>query len=158
MEGEIVRLGLQNDRQLSQEKRADLFPLAKESFEEAIALNPLRAMSPHKLGLLLENENNKVGKQSLERIMGLYRQALKIDPRYFPARVDLARLYAKLGRNDSAEELLEAGLQYYYFDNPDMIPYLQLASLYRYQKGDSAGLNNLQHRIEDIRKKWQDKE
>jgi len=157
MEGEIVRLGLQNDRQLSQEQRADLFPLAKESFEEAIRLNPLRAMSPHKLGLLLDNENNKVGKQSLEKIMELYRQALQIDPRYFPARVDLARLYAKLDRNDRAEELLEAGLPYYYHDIPDMIPYLQLAGHYRNQKGDTKGFDMLQQRIEDIKKNWRDK-
>jgi tetratricopeptide (TPR) repeat protein len=157
MEGEIVRLGLQNDRQLNQEQRADLFPLARESFEEAIRLNPLRAMSPHKLGLLLDNENNKAGKQSLERIMGLYRQALKIDPRYFPARVDLARLYARHGQNDKAEELLEAGLPYYYRDIPDMMPYLQLAGQYRYQKGDTKGFNALQQRIEDIKIKWQDK-
>jgi tetratricopeptide (TPR) repeat protein len=113
-------------------------------------------MSPHKLGLLLENENNKVGKQSLERIMGLYRQALKIDPRYYPARVDLARLYGKLDQNDRAKELLEAGLHYYYHDIPDIIPYLQLAGHYRYQKGDTKGFNMLQQRIEDIEKKWRD--
>jgi hypothetical protein len=51
---------------------------------------------------------------------------------------------------------LEAGLHYYYHDIPDIIPYLQLAGHYRYQKGDTKGFNMLQQRIEDIEKKWRD--
>ncbi len=154
MEGEIVRLGLHNNHNLNEEKRADLFSLAEESFEKAALLNPWRPMTPHKLGLLLKDKKRKTENQDMAEIEGLYRDALTLDPRYFPARLDLAHLYASMNQHDKAADVLEEGLQYHYIDIPDMIPYLRFTGYYRQQEGDAEGFKLLKQRIERIKNKW----
>lgn len=151
MEGEALRLGLATgvsdvaDRQY-------LFERARTAFAKAAELNPYRAAVPHKLGLLARRAT---GEESAN-VNRLYRQALKIDPRYFPARIDLALSYLRENRPERAKELVEDGLNYYYQNVPGLIPYLDIAARLRAQSGDRNGADELLQRIRNIRESWQD--
>jgi predicted CXXCH cytochrome family protein len=67
---------------------------------------------------------------------GAYRQALKLQPRYIPARVNLAQLLSTTGRESEAAELLRLGLSKQ-DDSADLHHALGL-SLIRQKKGDEA--------------------
>ncbi|WP_188113728.1 tetratricopeptide repeat protein [Salinicola halimionae] len=43
--------------------------------------------------------------------IGLYREALALDPYYLPARVNLVTLYSRAGDDDASRQLLETGLE-----------------------------------------------
>ncbi|WP_198651157.1 tetratricopeptide repeat protein [Salinicola sp. CPA57] len=45
------------------------------------------------------------------KAIGLYREALELDPYYLPARVNLVTLYSRAGDTDMARQLLETGLE-----------------------------------------------
>ncbi len=157
MEGEVIRIGLKEDGQLNGGQKKELLSLARESFEKAAELNPLRAAAPHKHGLLLEQNLQKGKILQSETLMALYQKALAIDPRYYPARLDLARVYSEQGLEAKVPELLEDGLRYHYYDSVSLIPYLAVARHYREIRGDIDGVKELDDRIEKIRLELQEK-
>ena len=156
MEGEVLRLALADDFQGSVEERQRMFSQAEQSFIRAFELNPLRAMTPHRLGLLRSRSGSEK-KGGAAEIADLYQHALNIDPSYFPARLDLAESYARRGNPELAMETLEGGVRHHYQDLPEVIPLFERASRYRVLAGDLAGAAELDQRIQQIRAKWQGK-
>ena len=154
MAGEVIRLGLRNDQAHASDRHESAFSLARDSFEAALRLNPLRAAAPHKFALLLMDNGHLLSEAEKERVLPLLISALRIDPRYFPARIDLARSYESAGAHDRARQVLEAGLQEHYRNAPALIPYLQLAADYRLADRDAQGADELRRRIRAIRDRW----
>lgn len=158
MEGEVIRLGIQHNSQMDDERRTVLFSLAQDAYEKAIQLNPLRAAAPHKLGLLIEQNPYQAESLQPGRVVALYQQSLAIEPRYFAARIDLARRYATNGLEEKVLPLLEEGLRYHYYDSAGLVSYLAVARHYREVDGDLEGAQELRDRIDRIRLDLQEKE
>ena len=154
MTGEVIRLGLRSQHQ-DDSRRGEALSLARESFEMALQLNPLRAAAAHKFALLLVDNAQQLSAEDRQRIVPLLTSALRIDPRYFPARIDLARYFAAHNAHDQAQQVLEDGLKNHYRNVPALIPYLQLAATYREAENDSAGAEELQERIREIKNQWE---
>ncbi len=74
------------------------FDLARQKLDEAVGLNRHIAQPHHGLGLLEERS------ERWARAAKHYREALKVDPGFVPARANLARLYFESGRMDHARE------------------------------------------------------
>lgn len=154
MEGEVLRTGLKASDQIEPENRMELVTQAEISFNRAIELNPLRAMTPHKLGLLLEGAAEE---NSTDKIISLYEKSLEIDPRYFTARMDLARIYYANKKVDIAKTILESGLVHHYQNTPALIPYLKLTGDFMRQQGERGKAILLDERILEIENTWRKK-
>jgi tetratricopeptide (TPR) repeat protein len=154
MEAEVVRANLTKADHLAD----DYLPLleyAEESYQRAMKLNPLRASAPHKYGNLLAAVPDSLVTITVDDIISLYRKALMIDPGYYPARIDLARLYAQRDDTISAHKVLEDGFNHFFRRVPDVIPYLEMAQQLRLIAGDQEGADQLKEEIEEIKTTWQ---
>ena len=90
----------------------DAFDAALEEFEDAQLANADRPGAHLNLGVVYGN----LGRPRLAE--DAYRTAIRLDPRFIPARINLADLYGKLDRNDEAEPLLRGVLK----QRPDYAP------------------------------------
>jgi O-antigen ligase len=147
MEGELLRLGLPQASHLSAEDKNQLLEQAIGNFSEAMKLNPLRAMTPHKMGLLLETSQPQVDEK---RVVELYEYALDIDPMYHPARLSLARIHLVKKDLVRAKQILEDGLTLYYPNTPSLIPYLKIAGDLKRKYGENNQADLIDQRIKKI--------
>ena len=155
MEGEIVRANLAQTDHLADHEYLQLLEYAEESFQRTMELNPLRASAPHHYGNLLEAVPASLMRTSVDKIIALYRRALIIDPGYYPARIDLARLYVQQEDITSAHEILELGYHHFFYRTPDVIPYLEITQQFRLMAGNQEGADQLKEEIEQIKNSWQ---
>ena len=155
MEGEVIRMSLATGDPVAMEDYRQLLEYAEEAYQRAMELNPLRASAPHKYGNLLAAVPDALVTRTVDDIISLYRKALMIDPGYYPARIDLARLYAHQDDLTSAQEVLEDGFNHFFRRVPDVIPYLEVAQQFRRIAGDQEGAEQLKEEIEQIKTTWQ---
>jgi len=95
------------------EQRRTLYDLALEKLARAEALNPLRPQIYKERGDLYAENADLAGSDAVALAESQYREALKHDPRYLPARSALARLLAEHGRAKEAGSVLVRGLDYW---------------------------------------------
>lgn len=133
---------------MNEESRRVLCIRAKENLEKAERVNPYRPQTYVIRGLLEES----VGGDRSD-VMEAYRTALRIDPRYFPARVEYGRYLSQSGQGVAALAVLEEGMVHYYPDDPALIPYYQLTSVLRRQNGDEKGARVLEAKISELEEK-----
>ncbi|MFO7765734.1 MAG: O-antigen ligase family protein [Pelovirga sp.] len=158
MEGEVIRMSLATGEPVATGDYLQLLEYAEEAYQHTMELNPLRASAPHKYGNLLAAVPDALVTKTVADIISLYRKALKIDPGYYPARVDLARLYAQQDEITSAHEVLEDGFNHFFRRIPDVIPYLEMTQQFRGIAGDDEGAEQLKEAIEEIKTTWQMRE
>jgi O-antigen ligase len=131
--------------------REALFRGAQESLAESERLNPYR---PHVFwvrGDLYVTAGELAGNDWAARAEAEYRKALTLNPRFFAARENYARLLLHLGRIKDAHAVLEAGLREWHMPHPVLVPYLSLAAQVREQQGDRAGAGKLREQVAAIR-------
>jgi len=155
MEAEVIRTNLAAADQITDEEYQQLLDYAAELYQRTMKLNPLRASAPHKYGNLLAVVPDELTRSSIDKIISLYRRALLIDPGYYPARTDLARLYAQQGEITSAHDVLEDGFNHFFRRGPDSIPYLEMTQQFRLMAGNQEGSDQLREEIELIKNTWQ---
>ena len=78
---------------------------ARKMCEKSVTVSPGYAAGYNNLGLILQALDDK------EAAIGAFRKAVSLDPRGQPARLNLARLYLKLGREARARSVLKAYLE-----------------------------------------------
>jgi O-antigen ligase len=154
MEAEVIRMNLATADQLAYGEYQQLLDYAAELYRRTLDLNPLRAAVPHKYGNLLAVVPGSLTGTSVDKIIALYRHALIIDPGYYPARVDLARLYAQQGDMTSAHQVLEQGFNHFFRRVPDALPYLEMTQQFRQLVSDQQGVDQLREEIEQIKSTW----
>ena len=138
--------------------------LARELLEEAlrkadraIALNPYRPHSHTIRGQILA-----ALRPGDPRAAAAWREALARDPRYLPARLDLARRLMDEKRDGEALALLRAGLDLSYpLRSPDLMAYLDLVERLARRTGDIALADRIERsraRLEALRGKEKEDE
>jgi O-antigen ligase len=157
MEAEVIRMNLATVDQLADDEYQQLLDYAAELYQRTMELNPLRAAAPHKYGNLLAAVPDSLTRVSVDKVIALYRRALITDPGYYPARVDLARLYAQQGDMTSAHEVLEQGFNHFFRRVPDAIPYLEMTQQFRRLVSDQQGVDQLKEDIEQIKNTWKNR-
>ncbi len=95
-------------------QRRILYALALKKLAHAQADNPLRPQIYTVRGDLYARNADLTGPTAWARAGVQYRKALQLDPRYLPARLALARLYARRGDAPQALATLKAGLGDWY--------------------------------------------
>ncbi|HID48450.1 MAG TPA: O-antigen ligase domain-containing protein, partial [Chromatiales bacterium] len=105
-------------------RAAGLLDEAEEKVRAALRRNPLRPQSWYILGKITG------ARQPLDtaRQQELYREALRRDPRFVPARLALARLLLRDEQTEAAYTVLAAGLDYAYRRvTPTLLEYVELS-------------------------------
>jgi O-antigen ligase len=154
MEGEIVRFALAEGQAKTVKQKDNLLSYGVEKLQHAEKLNPYRPMIPAKLAQLKELDTIGTITRDLPSAQQLYRQAVRLEPRYIPARMALARLLEKKGASKRAHSLLENGLRYHYNNVPALIPLLEKTAAYRREAGNLVGAQKLEERSAKIRADW----
>ena len=130
-----------------------LFDAADELLDKAERRNPFR---PHTFALRAELYRMTpafVGPSWREKIEQAYRQAIRLDPRFYQARYGYASyLLLSQGEVGKALEILETGMRYPYRDTDQLVPYLTLTADLRERTGDARGAAELRRRIDSYRK------
>ena len=133
-------------------RRKVLFDTADELLAEAERRNPFR---PHTFTLRAELYRMVpafAGSPWREKIEQAYQHAIHLDPRFHEARYGYAGYLLIQGEVQKAREILEAGMQYTYRDNDQIMLYFSLTADVRERAGVSSGAEELRRRVESYRK------
>lgn len=133
-----------------QADREALFRAAEESLARGEQLNPYRAQTYWVRGDLYASARELAGPEWSSRAEAEYKKAIALNPRFFAARENYARLLIRLGRMKDAHALLETGLREWYPEHPALAPYLSLAAGVRERQGDKAGATKLREQLARI--------
>ncbi len=134
-----------------QADREALFRAAEESLTESERLNPYRAQTYWVRGDLYVDAPDLAGPLWSGRAEVEYKKAITLNPRFFDARENYARLLIRLGRIKDAHVLIEAGLREWYPEHPALVRYLTLAASVRDRQGDREGAVKLREQLARIR-------
>ena len=140
-------------RSLPAEKRADreaLFRAAEESLADSEQLNRYRAQTYWVRGDLYASAPDLAGPDWSGRAETEYKKAIALNPRFFAARENYARLLIRLGRMKDAHAVVEAGLREWYPEHPALASYLSLAAGVRERQGDREGAGKLRELLARI--------
>ena len=153
MRADLYRLALaQSVGEGTAPRQRVLFDAADGLLGEAERRNPFR---PHTFTLRAELYRLApvfVGPSWREKIEQSYRQAIRLDPRFYQARYGYAGYLLSRGEDREALEILEAGMHHVYRDNDQTLPYLILTADLRERMGDTGGAGELHLRIDGYRK------
>lgn len=134
-----------------QADREALFRAAEASLTESERLNPYRAQTYWVRGDLYAGAPDLAGPDWSGRAEAEYKKAIALNPRFFDARENYARLLIRLGRMKDAHALIETGLREWYPEHPALTRYLMLAASVRDRQGDQEGAAKLREQIARIR-------
>lgn len=133
-------------------------PQRKVIYREALAMlvdaervNPVRPQVGYIRGMLYQQNRDLAGPQWVELAMQGYRQTLRMDPRFFWARVAWAQLLLAQKRVAEARQVLEGGIDYWYMPEPGAFSYYSLTAQLRWHTGDRTGAVALEQKMERIR-------
>lgn len=129
-------------------ERQALYREALALLTEAEKVNPVRAQIHYLRGLIYQTHPELTGPQWPALAAESYRQALRIDPRFFWARTAYSQMLLGLGKMAEAREILEGGIEYWYMGEPNVLAYFKLTAELRARTGDKAGAAALQRKIE----------
>lgn len=116
-------------------RRASLKREAFMLLDEAHSRNPLRVAIPHLRGRLhmLDPQQDLVAAEQS------FREALRLDPMFTPARLSLGKLLRRDGRTAEARRLLREGVDRWYPPEPRHIAFLRFAATALDGLGDPEG-------------------
>lgn len=135
----------------SMESRKLLYLNALELLENAERVNPLRPLTFFVRGRLYRDNPDLSGQDGQQKAMAAYQAALRLDPRAFRARTAYAHLFLEQGRTTQARQVLDGGIEYWYFPEPDLLDYYALAIALHRQAGDTQGAADLERRAQRVR-------
>lgn len=105
----------------------------------AEALDPFSPEVAHaRMLLALSLDGLEPGRHG-HAVRNAYVETLRRDPRYVPARVDLAKTLLERGESAAAHDVLEEGLRYRIADQPLLLDYLAMLEALRRAAGDERG-------------------
>jgi O-antigen ligase len=132
------------------EDKQRLFLAAIEALEHAEKLNPYRADIPFLRARLYWLVKDMAGDRWMEQTERGYEQAVRLEPRFYTARFELATFWLDRGELHRARNLLEQGMAYGYVDQERILPYYLLTAALRRQNGDTEGAREIEQRVEYI--------
>lgn len=144
---DLYRHALRTTPTMPREHKERLYTDALVWLARAQAQNPLRPLVFGTRGMLYAENPDFAGDRWRELATESYTNALRVDPRFYPARVAYAELLLRTGDTLRARALLEEGLRYWYLDYEAIVPYYVLAARLRREAGDGTGANELEDRI-----------
>lgn len=132
------------------EERKIIFQKAAQMLDRAAALDPLRPEIFMVRAELYRQNPLLAGSDWRAKAEQDYQHALRVNPRYYHARVAYARLLLASGSGTHAREVLEAGLHHRYFDSEQILPYYAMTAKLRAQAGDKEGTEEMNRKIQDV--------
>ena len=140
----------------AQHERTHVYHLAKHLLRRAAALNPLRPETPWLQGELDAEHPSLTGAHWQRRALACYHRALALDPRFYPARFDIAELLLHQQRPVPALATLTAGLPYWYPAQPKILPYYGLSAALLRAQGHPVEAARVSQRAEAIERAFPD--
>lgn len=127
-----------------------LFNQAEQLLDRAEQLNRFNAKTIAIRGQLYQENPLLAGERSVEKAIGEYQRALKLDPRFYSARLRYAKLLYRFGRREEARRVAEDGMKYRYYETEDIIPYYAFTARLRFEHGQREHALTLTRTIEHI--------
>jgi Tfp pilus assembly protein PilF len=127
-----------------------LFASAIETLDRAEKLNPYRADIPFLRSRLQWLVKTMAGENWKQQTVRSYEQSIRLQPRFYTARVELASFWLEQGQPAKAREVLEQGMAYEYVGQERILPYYRLTAALRRQAGEIEGARQLEQRTADI--------
>ncbi|MCZ6664667.1 MAG: O-antigen ligase family protein, partial [Gammaproteobacteria bacterium] len=121
------------------EEKLEFIGLAETHLARAAKMNPFSAEVAYTEMLFVLHDPRFDPASRLDKVQKAYRETLRRDHRYYPARIEFARFLSGLGRNGDALAVLEGGLRYPIPGHPLVLDYLSLLRDLRMKEGDEAG-------------------
>lgn len=137
----------------SVESRQLLYSNALMLLASAERVNPLRPLTFFVRGQLYRDNPDLSGQDWQQKTLQAYEAALRLDPRAYRVRTAYAQLLLGRGQGTQARQLVEGGIAYWYFPEPDLLTYYALAIELRRQNGDAVGaaaLEGVVRRARDV--------
>lgn len=127
-----------------------LFASAVEALDRAEKLNPYRADIPFLRARLQWLAKTTAGENWKQQTVRGYAQSIRLQPRFYTARVEFASFWLEQGEPAKAREVLEQGMAYEYLGQERILPYYRLTAALRRQAGEIEGAQQLEQRVADI--------
>lgn len=141
---------LANASHLKIEERKEIFDQGLFYLRRAQSVNPQSASVYYNLGLIQEDVPKDFIPEDLKTPIEYYREALRLEPLHFSARIALSRTLP----DQAAIALLEAGAHYRY-NNPQAVS-LYMALLARYaQTGQAAKMKQMAEKIRRLERSFE---
>lgn len=132
------------------EEKERLFASAIETLDRAGELNPYRADISFLRARLLWLVKTAAGDNWKQQTVRGYEQSIRLQPRFYTARAELASFWLEQNEVAKARAVLEQGMAYEYLSQERVLPYYRLTAVLRRQAGEIEGAQQLEQRIADI--------
>lgn len=132
---DLLRFVLSQSHAAEMPQRREVFASAQALIDRAEQLNPYR---PDTMTVRAELYAQNPQLAPADQAAVYYRKALKLDPRHYPARLGLARLYWEAKQPAAALEVLRAGLDLVYGPDRNRLIYLGATADLAQKLGDRS--------------------
>ncbi len=150
---DMIRQAMNNLPPSADKHKKVLFTETLNLLEQAERLNPVRTLIFMIRGQLYQYNPDVAGKDWAKHAARAYQTVLKLNPRFHPARTYYAQILLKQGKTAAAKAVLEAGINYWYYPGPNVIPYYALTAELRRRAGEQEAAAALEKRIDEIRRR-----
>jgi O-antigen ligase len=131
-------------------QRKVIYREAMAMLVDAKRVNPVRPQIGYLRAMLYQQNRDLAGPQWDELAMQGYRETLRIDPRFYWARISWAQLLLAQKRVTEAQQVLEGGIEYWYPPEPGALSYYRLTAQLRWQTGDRNGAVALEQKLDRL--------
>ncbi len=114
-------------KDMPEEKKHALFKEAMGYLGKARLLNPLRETSYYLEARLYEQLPQFAGSNWQQKVIDLYQQSLKTNPRFLKASHDYAQFLISQGKYSQAEDVVYKAITYYYYSEKKTLDFYNFA-------------------------------
>jgi tetratricopeptide (TPR) repeat protein len=151
MHADLYRHALQQLPKTAESDRRALYEVALTILDEARAANPYRPLIDTLRGHIFEENRDLAGKEWFAQAEAAYTRALTLNPRFFGPRMRYARLLLEQGREGDAYNVLEEGMQHWYYPETEVLAYYQLTARLARNQRNEARVSEIEQKISQLR-------
>lgn len=133
-------------------QRQSLYEAALAMLDEAQSANPYQALIHVVRGRVLQESPELTGSQWRTQAEAEFAKALDLNPRYFVARANYARLLIGARRERQAYGILNAGVDYWYYPSESVLAYYRLVDHVAKDLGDTEHAAKIERDMDEIRR------
>ena len=147
MHADLYRHVMRNLSQPDSAERRSLYEAALALLDEAQSANPYRSLVYVVRGRILRENPELTGADWRARAQSEYAKSIALNPRFYDPRMEYAKMLADAGREQEAYQILNAGIDHWYYPGAPVLAYYGFTAQVARKLGETARAAEIDQKI-----------